>query len=65
MSYWYLFEASLLEMTQNFSEGASQTVTGWLMKSTMCTEPWEDDRGDAFLRQLEEVIRDVIHDAKA
>ena len=49
-------------MTENFSQGASQTVSGCdrLVTSIKHEGPWEDDRGGAFLRQLER-LSETLH----
>lgn len=46
-------------MTENFSQGASQTVSGCdrLVTSIKHEGPWEDDRGGAFLRFLRQLER--------
>lgn len=49
-------------MTENFSQGASQTISGCdrVVTSIKYEGPWEDDRGGAFLRQLEK-LSETLH----
>lgn len=49
-------------MTENFSQGASQTSSGCdrVVTSIKYEGPWEDDRGGAFLGQLEK-LSETLH----